>query len=319
MSFASPISPAKQKSYRTAITDSTEGLSAKDFANAVNEFHDVQKTNETPSNNVDDDDDIFLSTNPPSQALKIDSDYLETAWDWAVKHPDVSSREDSAPTNGLGGDDDVPVSSSTSAEDPHDQSEFLRAHARARFYTTQERIWYALTDHGVDWKRLPKLEFQCLSVIAAHGPSGILQPLVTEITGQDKRSVPKRTDALATKGYIIKESCLGGGTKTSVLRLKKFVKNNEVAAQFKITSFKESQGESLNMMRYDLFFDDMMRAMKKHNNMISFEDLRKELVGRYANSVLNLADARTGRERFYSPNTVLAPLRQKTGQCGVAA
>jgi len=269
----------------------------------------VQKTNEPRSNNANDDDDgdIFLSTNPPSQALKIDSSYLETAWVWAAKHLDVSSKDDSSSTDGISGDD-VPASPVTSGEDPHAQSEFLRAHARTRLYTTEERIWYALTDHGVDWKRLPKLEFQCLSVIAAHGPDGILQPLVTEITGQDKRSVPKRTDALANKGYIIKEPCLGGGTKTSVLRLKKFVKNTEVTSKFKISSFKESQGESLNMMRYDQFFDDTMRAMKKHNNMISFEVLRKELVSQSAVDILELANIRIGRNRIYTSNTVLTPL-----------
>lgn len=154
---------------------------------------------------------------------------------------------------------------------------FVNTHATDRILTTEDRTWHALTGHGVDRKRLPKLEFQCLLVIAAHGPAGILQPDVTAITGQDKRSVPKRTDQLHEKGYISKEACLGGGLKTSLLRLSKF-DSASAATQFQITRRTDTKGSGQTMIRYDQWFDDIVSALKRNDMILATDDLRKELV-----------------------------------------
>ena len=74
-----------------------------------------------------------------------------------------------------------------------------------RLYTSQNRMWYAITGHGPDESRVKSLDFICLSVIAASGPKGILQHNLISITGQDKRSLPSRTDRLRDDGYIVKE------------------------------------------------------------------------------------------------------------------
>ena len=74
-----------------------------------------------------------------------------------------------------------------------------------RLYTSRHRMWYAITGHGPDDARVKSLDFVCLSVIAASGPKGILQHNLTSITGQDKRSLPGRTDRLCDGGYIVKE------------------------------------------------------------------------------------------------------------------
>ena len=74
-----------------------------------------------------------------------------------------------------------------------------------RLYTSRNRMWYAITGHGPDEGRVKSFDFVCLSVIAASGPKGILQNNLISITGQDKRSLPSRTDRLRGGGYIVKE------------------------------------------------------------------------------------------------------------------
>ena len=74
-----------------------------------------------------------------------------------------------------------------------------------RLYTSRHRMWHAITGHGPDEARVKVFDFACLSVIAASGPQGILQHNLTSTTGQDKRSLPSRTDRLRDDGYIVKK------------------------------------------------------------------------------------------------------------------
>lgn len=73
-----------------------------------------------------------------------------------------------------------------------------------RLYTSDSRMWYAITGHGTDSSRVKNLDFVCLSIIAASGTKGILQHDLIRISGQDKRSLPGRTDRLRDDGYIDK-------------------------------------------------------------------------------------------------------------------
>ena len=73
-----------------------------------------------------------------------------------------------------------------------------------RLYASQNRMWHALTGHGPDSSKVKSLDFICLSIIAAHGPNGIVQHDLVRISGQDKRSLPARTDRLHNDGYIEK-------------------------------------------------------------------------------------------------------------------
>ncbi|TKA70962.1 hypothetical protein B0A55_07388, partial [Friedmanniomyces simplex] len=100
---------------------------------------------------------------------------------------------------------------------------------RKRLFATKERMWLTITGHDSDKASVPQLEFDCLSVIAAHGPGGVVQGRLTRLTGQDKQSVPRRTDHLAAKGYILKTAVLDRGHETSLLRLKKFVEAARVS------------------------------------------------------------------------------------------
>ena len=74
-----------------------------------------------------------------------------------------------------------------------------------RLYASNDRMWHALTGHAPDSNKIKSLDFICLSIIAACGPKGILQPDLVRISGQDKRSLPSRTDRLHNGGYIEKK------------------------------------------------------------------------------------------------------------------
>lgn len=95
-----------------------------------------------------------------------------------------------------------------------------------RLFASQNRIWQALTGHSLDLKKVPTMEFALLSLIAAHGADGITQPDLVHFSGQDKRSVPHRTDELARKGYIVKNPVQAGKARTSLCVHTKFVSQN---------------------------------------------------------------------------------------------
>lgn len=93
---------------------------------------------------------------------------------------------------------------------------------RPRLYATEKTIWYTLTGHDVDYKKVPMLEWKCLQGIASARTKGILQADLRELVDQDKRSVPKRTDFLAAKGYAVKRTTIARGYRTSMLWLTEF-------------------------------------------------------------------------------------------------
>ncbi|KAI0891571.1 hypothetical protein F4806DRAFT_482405 [Annulohypoxylon nitens] len=94
--------------------------------------------------------------------------------------------------------------------------------SRPRLHVSEERQWNTLAGHGPDNKRIPLFEWKALVDIASTRENGILQGDLVRLTGQDKRSLPTRTDALARKGYIIKQSIILRGCRSSKLWLAKF-------------------------------------------------------------------------------------------------
>ena len=75
------------------------------------------------------------------------------------------------------------------------------------------------------------MEFVCLSGIASRRQEGIYQTDLIRLTGQDKRSLPKRTDALAKRGYISKNVVFVRGQRTSHLLLRRYVKADSALTQ----------------------------------------------------------------------------------------
>ncbi|GKU13904.1 unnamed protein product [Fusarium langsethiae] len=149
-----------------------------------------------------------------------------TIWSWLAARRDISVGIDreynhlsldevlafSAPGSALGQDVE------TSGSLPENSASTSNVRVRA----SEDTMWESLTGHAVDYKRVPKSEWMLLLGIASTTTEGILQGDLGRLTDQDKRSVPKRTDSLLKKGYIVKRTTLVRGTKTSKMWLKLF-------------------------------------------------------------------------------------------------
>jgi len=99
-----------------------------------------------------------------------------------------------------------------------------------RVHVSEERMWHAVAGHAPDFSRMQRLDFMLLSIVAAHRENGILQPDLTRISGQDKRSTPVRTQRLHDKGYIEKKKVQTKGQATSLCTLRKFVASTSKTA-----------------------------------------------------------------------------------------
>jgi hypothetical protein len=144
-----------------------------------------------------------------------------------------------------------------------------------RLYASQNRIWQALTGHSIDLKKVPTMEFALLSLIAASGTSGITQPDLTRHSGQDKRSVPHRTDELARKGYIVKNPVQAGKVRTSLCVHTKFISQDHFTSSgavedvFQVGTFVAS---GFMQLLYDKF---------KDAGVVPTREIRKRLVNAY--------------------------------------
>ncbi|OTA93476.1 hypothetical protein M434DRAFT_395626 [Hypoxylon sp. CO27-5] len=139
-------------------------------------------------------------------ALPEDEDDLPSAED-----PKVSKNETATPSNGH----QRPSRGSRGSGE-------ATLRFRPRLHVSEERQWKTLTGHGPDFKRVPLFEWKALVDIASVREKGILQGDLVRLSGQDKRSLPTRTDALAKKGYIIKQPIILRGCRSSKLWLAKY-------------------------------------------------------------------------------------------------
>jgi len=105
----------------------------------------------------------------------------------------------------------------------HVSKEVAAPTVRPRLHVSEERQWRTITGHGPDFKRVPLFEWRALVDIGSVKGQGILQGDLVRLTGQDKRSLPTRTDALARKGYVIKQPVVLRGGKSSKLWLTQFM------------------------------------------------------------------------------------------------
>ena len=123
-----------------------------------------------------------------------------------------------------GGDQTAPAAAPRQAilDDSAPASLHMEDSKALRVYVSEERIWYAVAGHAPDPNRMQRMDFKLLSIIAAHREKGILQPDLTRISGQDKRSTPVRTQRLHDKGYIEKKKVQTRGQVTSLCTLRKF-------------------------------------------------------------------------------------------------
>ncbi|KAI1178493.1 hypothetical protein F4777DRAFT_576027 [Nemania sp. FL0916] len=187
----------------------------------------------------DDTDDV-----PHGAASGHDLAVASKIWRWLADRSDVSigidrasnhlsleqvlalpEEQDAAPLVAAVGSSRQPPKSDQTAPDPTSSLGKLKSETsavRPRLHVSEERQWRTIAGHGPDLKRVPLFEWRALVDIASVKEKGILQGDLVRLTGQDKRSLPTRTDALARKGYIIKQPIVLRGGKSSKLWLAQF-------------------------------------------------------------------------------------------------
>ncbi|KAK7615515.1 hypothetical protein JOL62DRAFT_561574 [Phyllosticta paracitricarpa] len=228
------------------------------------------------------------ATRPPPH---IDRRLQEKIWAWLTVHRDICIENyhcGSPPTldefERLENSQTTQNGESTTDAPENDASSNTQANPQApRLFVNEDRMWQAITGHGVDPKKVPRHEFIVLSIIAAHGEDGVVQPEITRISGQDKRSVPRRTDNLQKNGYITKTHVLAKGTRTSLCTLKKFAKaqqeRRKALPDVDHTSPPELVREVIfegGLLIYDRFFDVLMGILKQCT-IITFDDCKSKL------------------------------------------
>ncbi|KZL82735.1 tfiiic transcription initiation factor complex subunits tfc3 [Colletotrichum incanum] len=186
------------------------------------------------------------SAGPHPHSTPAEPEHLlwSTAWDWLRARKDISvganrkwnhlalsdilaipdsdSQGGSAAPNTSRGSPGTAPNVSQPGEQPQTTARKDVPRKRPRIYVAEDRMWEAIAGHAPDYRRVPRLEWMALVGIASTKQQGILQGDLGRLVGQDKRSLPKRTDALADKGYISKRTTLVRGTKTSKMWLTRF-------------------------------------------------------------------------------------------------
>nr|POF14219.1 hypothetical protein CFP56_03243 [Quercus suber] len=195
---------------RHAQTNAITGLTVDKVAQAVKNYYKNSAARDLT--NVATKNNEGQEANPPA----ITSTSVEGFWQRLVEHSDIHIEYDHQASSRLD------LQREDRAVNRVTDITCQPSHVGERLVATTDRIWKAVAGHGVDHKRIPAREFELLLKIAAHGSAGVLQPDLANLTGQDIRSVPKRTDALAMKNYIAKDGVVVSNRLTSLLRLKMF-------------------------------------------------------------------------------------------------
>ncbi|KAF2859944.1 hypothetical protein K470DRAFT_85576 [Piedraia hortae CBS 480.64] len=130
-----------------------------------------------------------------------------------------------------------------------------------RFFASEKLAWNSLCGHDKNHKLVAPLCYHLLGIIGSKGREGIIQPKLVRASGQQKQSVPRRTDQLAERGYITKKTVLADKSKTSLLTLAKFASTDDA--------------QETPFVNYDAWFDESMRLLKAQPDwIIAMLDLR---------------------------------------------
>ena len=208
----------------------------------------------------------------------VDRRFQEKVWSWLTRHPEVSvgqnkqgNRLTLREVEHMSKDIDSAEGTSKSSK----KGDF-------RVFVSQERTWFAIAGHGPDETKIFPTEFALLSIIASRKGQGIVQPELVAVSGQDKRSVPKRTDMLALKGYIEKRPVQTKKLRTSLCILQKFAQkqtmDNSNVAVAPPGQDGESKGIQRDVMDVMAFVDEFFGILREHK-IVHRADLRRLLRG----------------------------------------
>ncbi|GFF47768.1 hypothetical protein IFM58399_08130 [Aspergillus lentulus] len=191
-----------------------------------------------------------------SRGHTVDRPFQEKVWSWLTRHPEVSVGRDRE-SNHLHLQDAERLALEADPE-----------HA-VRVFVSRERRWLAVAGHEPDETKVLPLEFALLSIIASQKSNGIFQTDLVKLSGQDKRSVPKRTDVLQEKGYIEKRAIQIKSVRTSLCVLRRFSKSDLSGA-----GTAGDQDERLIDFRD---FNDKLFAILREYKIIARTDLKSAL------------------------------------------
>lgn len=197
----------------------------------------------------------------------------------ALTLEEMEARCESRAPDGINGARNATNMTATPGETTTSQTTFKQEPEELRIFVSEERIWLAIVGHLPDTSRISPFEFALLSIIASKKEKGIIQPDLATASGQDKRSVPKRTDMLQARGYIEKKPVQYKSMRTSLCILRKFAGNAVVA-----TDHSEDAREVIDM---EAFLEDIFACLRQYK-LISRNDLREHLMskGRYRLRIL---------------------------------
>ncbi|RDH31158.1 hypothetical protein BDQ94DRAFT_172267 [Aspergillus welwitschiae] len=199
----------------------------------------------------------------------VDRRFQEKVWSWLTKNPEVSVGKDRE-GNHLSLQD--AKRGQTNAETDQTAN---GASDSVRVFVSKERTWLAVAGHGPDETKVFPTEFALLSIIASRKHNGIAQTELVKVSGQDKRSVPKRTDVLQQKGYIEKRAIQVKSTRTSLCTLRKFL-TPEHAPVDRETGQNSNATKQENMIDFKEFLDQLFQILQEYQ-IISRNDLKQKL------------------------------------------
>ncbi|KAL4761024.1 putative TFIIIC transcription initiation factor complex subunits Tfc3 [Aspergillus foveolatus] len=191
----------------------------------------------------------------------VDRRFQEKVWQWLTKNPEVSVGKDRE-GNGL----------SLEQAERRQQASGNTEEKPLNVFVSLERTWLAITGHEPDDTKVLPMEFALLSIIASRKSSGISQPDLIKLSGQDKRSVPKRTDVLQQKGYIEKRAIQLKGARTSLCTLRKFISQDAG----KSAAGTSDGPNAVKMIDFNSFTDTLFGILREHK-IISRNDLKRVL------------------------------------------
>ena len=184
---------------------------------------------------------------------------------------------------GADNNDKSPYESSDGRQQGETSSE-TKSGRRLRIYASEDQIWQAIAGHARDHDKVPRMDFILLAVIASHREQGILQPDLVRATGQDKRSVPSRTQRLSDRGYIQKQPVVADSKRTSLLVLSRFAELEQPPeAQEQTHTAGRSQEKPVDHFGHSKFLPHERLIRKviealKEDNILIWDDLKKKLV-----------------------------------------
>ena len=196
----------------------------------------------------------------------------------------------------------TPARAQATLREPSNDATFKRQEPHIKLYACDDRLWWAAAGHGPDHEKVPPNHFSCLSIIASFREKGIPQPELVRLSGQDNRSVPKRTQTLQEQGYIEKVPTFFKGHRTSQCILRRFAgsfsmeKNLETiveTSQRRVTepddskSSKSSKSTYLGMIQYRDRIEKMFELLQQ-NPIYGWNKLKKDVVRMSADGSLVL-------------------------------